>query len=316
MSAVLRAPALRPRDRVAVVAPGGPLTGDEASDLDRGIGVLRAWGLHPVIMPHVHAQHGHLAGTDEQRLADLNEALTDRWFRGVFVARGGYGTTRILDGVDWDALVRDPRLLVGFSDATALLAGAWRHAGVVGVHGQFAVRLHRLPPPCREHLYALLFDAELQGPLPLPDGAPAVATIAPGSAEGLLLGGNLEVLRALVGTPHLPDLAGAIVFLEEINEAPYRVDRTLTHLLGAGVFDGVAGIVVGECRGCDPPEGRPSADLVEVVRDRLGGLGVPVAYGLSIGHVDRQVALPVGARARLDADAGDLTLLEPAVRAG
>lgn len=316
MSAIVRAPTLHPRDRVAVVAPAGPLTPGEDAELERGLGVLRSWGLHPVVMPHVHDVHGHLAGRDADRAADLDTALRDGWIRAVFAARGGYGTTRILGTVAWEALAEDPRLLVGFSDLTALLLGAWTRLGLVGVHGQFVTHLHRLPPACRDHLWRLLSDPTPPGPVPRPDGAPEPVTVHGGRAEGRLVGGNLSLLRALVGTAEQPDLDGAIVFLEDVNESPYRIDRALTHLLAAGLLDQVAGVVVGEFRSCDPAPDQPALPLDEVVADRLGGLGVPVLAGLSIGHVDRQVALPVGVRAELDADAGELTLLEPAVHAG
>lgn len=305
--AVLRPPALRRGDRVVVVAPSMPVFRDQ---LDAGCAALRDAGFDVRLGAHVHAVHGHLAGTDQERLHDLNDALRDPDVRAVWIGRGGYGLTRILEGVDWDALTADPKLLIGFSDVTALHTSAWRRLRLLTVHGQFAGRMHLVAqhPDAHRHLLDLVTGRTGPGPLP-PLGASARGVV-PGVAEGPLVGGNLAVLASMVGTPDQLDAHGAVVLLEDVNEPPYKLDRALTQLRDAGVLDGVAGIVLGEWVACDPPEGRWSATADETAAERLGDLGVPVLAGLPVGHVDRHLALAHGARVAVDSRAGELRLLE------
>lgn len=309
---VVRAPALRAGDVVAVVSPSGPVSGDQ---LDAGMAVLRGWGLRPVEGHHARAVHGHLAGEDELRAADLNAALTDPHVRGVWIARGGYGLTRILDRLDWRALAGDPKVIVGFSDATALLVAAWQRIALITVHGQFVGRLRLQDPTSLDWLRRLVMAGPIPGPLPALPAEPALEPLAGGVAEAPLVGGNLTVLAALAGTPDQADVRGCVLLLEEVAEAPYRVDRALTQLRHAGLLDGVAGIALGEPVGCVPVPGQSSATFGEVVADRLGDLGVPVLTRLPLGHSDRQIAVAHGGRVRLDADHGELALLEPAVGA-
>jgi muramoyltetrapeptide carboxypeptidase len=319
----MRRPApLQDGDRVAVVAPSHPVV---PAQLELGLETLRSWGYDPVVMPHVFDVHGHHAGTDDDRLADLQTALDDPELRAVWVARGGSGLTRIVGRIDWSGAARDPKPIVGLSDVTALLHAAWVQAGLVTVHGQFAGRAHLLArhPDAAAHLRALLAGRLDPGPLPVLAGEAPPQTVRGGVAEGRLLGGNLSLVTAGIGTPWQLDAAGAIVLLEEVNEPPYALDRALTQLRTSGWLDGVAGVVVGRLRGCEPPRagdprapsgevGPPSASSSEVIADRLGDLGIPVLAELPLGHVDRHLALPHGARIRVDADRGTLELLEPA----
>jgi muramoyltetrapeptide carboxypeptidase len=310
---------LRAGDPVAVVAPCGPAHPDQ---LASGVAQLEAWGYRPVVMPHALDVHGHLAGSDEARAADLDAAFGDPDLRAVWVARGGYGSTRILDRIDWDALAADPKPLVGFSDVTALHLAAWARLRLVTFHAQFAARAHLLAryPDAAAHLRALLAGEVLPGPLPALEGEPSPRAVTGGRAEGRLLGGNLTLLTSTIGTPAQLDTRGAVLLLEEVGEAPYAIDRALTQLRAAGLLDQLAGVVVGRLRGCDPEptapsEGRPSpvapaTSADEVVAERLGDLGVPVLVDLPIGHVDRHLALPHGALVRLDADDGTLELRE------
>ncbi|MBX6766716.1 MAG: LD-carboxypeptidase [Actinomadura rubrobrunea] len=314
---------LRPGDRVAVVAPSGPV---DPARLEAGCGVLRGLGLDVVVGDHVldrtdlaggsdarDGWHG-LAGADADRAADLQAAWCDPTVQAVLCARGGYGATRLLDLLDWDALAaasttaRGPKLLHGSSDITALHAAFGARLGVSTSFGPMVAGLIAdLADPrgadrerTAEHLRAALF------------GDPAGRTVtgshalSPGCAEGVLTGGTLALLTALLGTPHAPPpAAGRIVFLEDVCEAPYRVDRMLTQLLQAGWFDGAAGVVLGSWTDCGDP-----AELDAVFTDRLGPLGVPVLAGVPAGHGPCQVTLELGAPARLDAAA--LTLSVPA----
>lgn len=307
---VLRAPALAAGDRVAVVAPSGPLLDDEA--LRAGLAVLEAWDLDAVLMPNLHAQTGHLAGTDAERAADLNSAVRDPSIRALWAARGGYGAGRVLDLVDWQALREDPKLLLGFSDVTALLIAGWERASLVSLHAPSISSLRRVSGTAAERqLRHLASSTEPLGAVSWSDHAPA--TLVEGVGEGRLLGGNLALLCSLVGTVDEPDTRGTILFLEEVGEWPYRIDRMLIQLLRAGLLDEIEGLVVGRPIGCDAPAGRPSATAAEVIVDVLGDLGIPTLIDAPIGHHGAQVPLPVGVRAVLDADAGRLELLEPAV---
>lgn len=294
-------PALRPGDRVALVSPCGPVLDHRL--LDEAVTTIAGWGLEVVEGAHARASTGHLAGSDEDRAADVDAAFADPQVRAVWCTRGGYGLTRILDRLAWAALAADPKLLVGFSDVSALLVAAWRRLGLVTVHGHVAGRLPVQPDDARARLRAVLFGdrspVALTG-VALP-GAPAHVVRAP------LVGGNLTVLAALAGTADALDARGCVLLLEEVGEAPYRVDRLLTQLRASGALAGVAGVVVGTPVHCDPPPERPSATFAEVVADRLGDLDVPVLTGIRIGHVPDQCAVLHGADVTLDPRAATLT---------
>jgi len=305
---MIRPPALRPGARVALVAPAGPLA-DGA--VDRAAERVRGWGFEPVVGEHARKRHGYLAAPDPERAADFNAALRDDSVDAVWCLRGGYGVMRILDEIDWTALARRPRPVIGFSDNTALHLAIRRH-GVVSFHG---------PHPATEELTRFSADgllraltvAEPAGILPFPDDGERAETIAGGVAEGPLVGGNLSLVASTLGTPYAIQAAGALLFLEEVGEAAYRVDRLLSQLRLAGVLGAAAGIVIGGITEV-PDEGSEHVPLIEeVLHDLLGDLGIPVAYGFPFGHVDDNWTLPVGARARLDAGAGTLELLEGAV---
>ncbi|MFI5210307.1 MAG: LD-carboxypeptidase [Gemmatimonadales bacterium] len=314
---LVRPPRLVPGSRVGLIAPAGPLL--ELDDLARGQELCRALDYQPVLLPGAGARHGYLAGSDEQRLADLNSALADPSLDAIWCLRGGYGMTRILDGVDFDALAARPRPFIGYSDITAFLNAAWQHTGIVTFHGPMA--RSPLTPFSRTHHHRVLTvsaPAGALGRLPPPPGVLVpkqhrIVALRTGVAEGPLVGGNLTLMQCLLGTRHFPDLDGAILFLEDVHEELYRVDRMLAHLRMAGALDRLAGVAVGqftelERRGADGALG-----FDEVLATYFLPLGVPVAYGFPIGHVDDQWTIPIGVRARLDAGAGQLELLEAAV---
>jgi muramoyltetrapeptide carboxypeptidase len=287
-------PALGAGDRVAVVSPCGPVL--DHGLLDRGIALLTSWGVEVVEGVHARAATGHLAGTDDQRAHDLNAAIADPAVRAIWITRGGYGVTRLLDRVDWAALARDPKLLVGFSDVTALLVAARRHIGLVGVHGQFLGRLAVQAEPAVTHLRRLVFGDDVAAAL---DGATCDGTPMT-AVSGPLVGGNLTVLAALAGTPHHVDARGCVLLIEEVGEAPYRVDRLLTQLRASGALDGVVGVAVGAPVRCDPPTSRPSGTFSGVIAERFGDLGVPLVVDLPIGHMPAQRAVLHGGRVTLD----------------
>jgi len=315
---LVRPPRLERGSRVALLAPAGPLL--ERDDVARAQELCRALGYEPVVGEHALARFGYLAGTDEERLHDLNGALADDTIDAVWCLRGGYGVTRLLDRVDFAALVRRPRAIIGFSDITALLAAVTRRAGVVAFHGPPARAA--MPAFTRRHFTRVLTAPEPAGVLePLPPPADVlvpqqnrVVTIRGGAAEGTLAGGNLTLLQCLIGTPFFPDMNGALLVLEDVDEDLYRVDRMLAHLRMAGILAGVRGVLAGRFTGLDRSTGDGAFGLDEVLEHYFGPLGVPVVHGLPIGHIDDQWTLPLGARARFDADAGTVEVVEGAVR--
>lgn len=304
----LRPRALRPGARIHLAAPSGPVPADR---LEAGILALRA-ALGPLagefsLAPNLAARDGYFAGDDDTRLAALATALADPEIDAIVCARGGYGLTRLLHRLDPARLA--PKLLVGFSDVTALLAWALVGRALVSVHGPVLTQLGELPDDDRERL-VLLLAGEDPGALVADSGA----VLRGGCVEGPLISANLEVLRSLVGTRFMPSLAGCVLALEEVGERPYRIDRALTQLLTSGALRGLRGVALGQLHRCEePPTGNLDSPGAEaVVLERLGTLGVPVVTGFPFGHqLTRNAALPFGSRVRLDADNAALYLLEP-----
>jgi muramoyltetrapeptide carboxypeptidase len=279
-----------------VVAPGSPF---EPAALEAGLAVLRdRLGLVPRLRDDLHARAGYLAGDDARRLDEWREAVADPEARAIFCARGGYGAMRLLPAIDPAPLLARPKLLVGFSDVTALHA-LLNRAGLATVHGPVLTQLGRAPEEAVAHLEALLCGrAPRAGAWSTPaPGAGLVggATITPGRASGPLLGGSLTLLAHLCGTPFLPPLEGAILALEDVGERPYRLDRYLTQLRLSGALDRLAGVAVGQLTGCDDGDGAAA----EAVRGLVRALGVPAVEGFPFGHEDRNLALPLGPRATL-----------------
>lgn len=305
MSPIIRPRRLEPGDQVRVVAASGPV--DQAR-FAAGLEALD--GRYDLCFEatDLYAKEGFLAGKDEHRLAALNAAIADPECRAVFLARGGYGLLRILAQVDGKALLEHPKPIVGFSDVTVLLA-ACANAGVAAVHGPMISQFAGLPTEDRESLFRLLENPE---PGVLLTGLEAVV---PGVARGPLLGGNLEVLSRLLGTPLQPQFEGAVLFLEEVGELPYRVDRLLTHFDLAGVLAQISGVVIGDFTECDEVEDEvlQHPTTREVLVERLERLSVPVVLGGTFGHGERNTALPYGTLVHLDAANGTLVALEGAV---
>jgi len=258
-------------------------------------------------MPHLYERSGYLAGSDASRLADLRDALFDASVAGVFAARGGYGVQRIVDDLDLGSVL--PKVVVGFSDITALHLALWRRMRLVTFHGPgLSWRGERTGEASAESLRRAVMEEGAIGEVLVPAGAARPVTLVGGEAEGPLLGGNLALLGASVGTADQPNLDGAIVLLEDVSEPAYRIDRMLTQLLRAGLLAQASGVVFGDT----VLENGSTDDLLAVLEDRLGGLGIPVLYGLPLGHERHQQTVPLGVRARLDAATGMFSIVEPA----
>lgn len=293
-------PPLCPGDRVAVIAPA---SGFDRSAFEAGLAVLAA-RYRPEYDPGLFSKHRYLAGQDERRLRELMAALADPNLRAVFCARGGYGATRLLARLLHAAPPGARKLLVGFSDITALHLWLATH-GWVSVHGPVLTQLGRLPHGTRERLFALLESAAPAQPLS------GTETYVGGVAEGRLLGGNLSVLSRVIGTPFMPPLEDIVLLLEDQGERPYRLDRMWTHLTLAGVFRRVKGIVLGTFTQCEE-QGAPYSSA-DVLRELAQATGLPCVAGFAIGHGEHNEPVPLGVRVRLDADAQRLSFLEAAV---
>lgn len=319
-----RARALVPGDLVALVATSGPTADD--GQAARAAAAVETLGFRVRVYPSCTARRGYLAGSDEGRARDLQDAFADPEVAGVFCIRGGYGAGRILDKLDYGAIARNPKPFAGYSDVTALHAAFSRFCGFPTFHAPMPASdfLPEPDPVSRASFLAALLSSEPLGELgnpetPPPPGSPAPKAYVGGKARGRLAGGNLSLVAAAVGTPYAVDPRGAILFLEDVGEAPYRIDRMLCHLRLAGCFDSCAGVVLGGFSDCAPPASgpsgaaKPSLSLEEVFGDLLGSLRVPVLAGLAAGHQSPSLTLPLGVVCELDADALSLRAVEAAL---
>jgi muramoyltetrapeptide carboxypeptidase len=288
---------LSPGARVALVAPAGPLrTHDE---LDLAIAQARSLGWVPVPAPNALARAGYLAGDDEMRVRDLNAAFADDTIDGIWCLRGGYGAMRLLRDLDYDALTRRPKALIGYSDITALHAAVGVHCGLVTYHG----------PTARSPLSDFSRESLARAVIERGDScgaAPDARVLRGGRARGRLVGGNLALLASLVGTPYAPDYTGAILVVEDVGEANYRVDRMLRQLELSGAFGKLAGIAFGHFTEGSDPTDVAARLLDDVLHEAVKFAGGPALAGIPMGHIADQWTIPLGAIAELDADARTL----------
>ncbi len=290
-------PYLQPGDRVTVISTSGALK--EMAAFEKGLAVWRSQGYQVELGKYWDQREGYLAGTDEQRRQALLEAWQNPDCKAILCTRGGYGSMRLLENWQWPADIT-PKWLIGFSDITGLL---WSLAtvGITGIHGPVLTTLDDEPAWSQQRL----FDAVEGRPLETLTGQ----GWGGGIAQGHLLPANLTVATHLLATPLQPNLDGVILALEDVTEAPYRIDRLLTHWRLLGVFQKIAGIALGRFSRCHAPAGTQSWTIEEVLRDRFGDLGIPIVSDLPFGHDGVNAALPVGARVELDAEQGTLKFL-------
>ena len=307
---------LRAGDVAGLVAPAAAIW--ESVDIEIAQEVARAFGLEPRLGAHVRDRHGYFAGKDEDRAADLNRFFADTSVKAVFAIRGGWGGARVLPYLDWETIRRSPKVLTGSSDVTGLHCGLQAKAGLVTFHAP--VLLSSWPPFSVEHFKRVVFEGEAVTMANPPGSQDRLVqqenrarTIAPGKARGRLVGGNLSVLTALLGSPYVPSFDGAILFLEDVDEQIYRVDRMLTQLRLSGLLGRIRGFVFGSCSKCEPGEGYGSLTLEEVLDEHVKPLGIPAYEGAMIGHQARQFTVPIGVEVEMDAAAGTIAMLEPAV---
>jgi muramoyltetrapeptide carboxypeptidase len=293
-----RPPRLAAGDRIAVVAPAGPF---DSEKFEIGLAVMRTWGLIPEPAPHVYDRRSHLAGSDTDRAADLAACLADPDLKAIICARGGYGCLRLLPLMADVGLDGPAKWLVGFSDITALHQYIHQRVGWATLHGPMVTTLASADAATRDHLWSLLSGAG-EAPLSYPLGE----VLLPGVARGVIIGGNLTTLSHLLGTPYQPDFTDCLLFLEDVGEAPYRIDRILTQMALAGCLKGLAGVALGQFTDCGAWEA-----IRQIFKERLAPYGIPLAAGLAAGHGSPNMALPLGMTATLDTDALVLVYDEP-----
>jgi muramoyltetrapeptide carboxypeptidase len=310
----LNPPRLRKGDVIGIVSPASTPSAQEK--VDKGVCYLEGLGYRVKIGRNVMAQYGYLAGTDKERAADLNDMLRDPAVKAVFALRGGYGTPRILDLIDYRAARRDPKILVGYSDITGLQLALLRKAGLVTFSGPMvAVEMwNNIDPFTEEHFWRIITSASRVGGLRNPDDEPLRA-YNKGRASGILVGGNFSLLASLMGTPYLPNLRKTILVLEDVDEAPHRIDRMFAQLRHAGVLKNIAGLVLGKFTDCVPSDpSKPHLTIEQVLQEAVAAVGCPVLTNLQYGHIAKKLTIPFGVRATLDTRTGSLNVSEGAVR--
>ncbi|GAB4290594.1 MAG: LD-carboxypeptidase [Oscillatoriaceae cyanobacterium] len=304
---VLKPPRLQPGDTVGLISPASPV---DREDVAAAVAVMNQLGLKAKLGAHILDEYGYLAGRDENRAADVNNMFRDATVKAIITMRGGWGCNRILPLLDYNLIRQNPKIIIGFSDITSLLLAIYAQTGMVTFHGP--VGISSWNSFSVNYFQRLLFAGEsvtLRNPPTL-----RVQTITSGKSRGRLLGGNLSVIASMLGSNYLPDWGKTILFIEEIEENIYSVDRLLTQLKIAGILDKLAGLIFAECTDCTAGEGdEPSLTLNQVLQDIIKPLGIPAWYGSAIGHIRDKFTVPLGVEAEIDARLGTIRLLESAV---
>ncbi len=309
--------ALKRGDKIALITPGSYITKTEKQE---SIKNLQELGFEVTYSERLMQKNGYFSATDKERAADLNEMFSREDIQGIVCARGGYGCTRILPFLDYNLINKNPKPLIGFSDITALLFALYKFSSLVTYHGLVATST--FSKFSQNYFEKVLINSEEKLVLESSKSRNnyniyGITSITEGIREGELIGGNLSIVASLIGTPYDVDTTGKIIFLEEFLEEPYRIDRMLTHMLQAGKFEKAAGVALGVFKLCEPNRQNPafigSFSLMDVLKDRLGKLGIPVIYGLSFGHVVDKLTLPVGIKAEINSEKKTLKLLEKPV---
>ncbi len=312
MMKTIKPKALKPGDLIAVTAPAGP---PEPQALEQGLSFLQSLGFRIERGRTLSMRDGYLAGPDEIRVRELNRLISREDIRAIFFARGGYGSVRILDKIGYESLEAHPKILLGYSDLTMIAAAVRRKTGLVFFYGPVVTEMQQdFPEYSRETLFHLLTSGEPVQATPLPENHDLnINIVKHGKAEGVLEGGCLTLVQNLIGTDFLPDMQDKILFLEEIKEDPYRIDRMLMHLKNAGIFNRVAGVVIGYMKDCIPKDSEPSLSLKRIYTDVFKDFHGPVLAGLPFGHDKPALTLPMGTNVVLTGEPPYLFFTEAAV---
>ncbi len=306
---LIKPPRLKKGDMVGLIAPGSPFTN---SQFKKAVKNIESLGLRIKYGKYLNEKNGYLAGTDEQRLSDLHEMFEDNAINGIWCIRGGYGTARLLPKIDYKIIRKNPKIFIGFSDITALLNAIFHKSGLVCFHGP--VGASDFTNFTVNHLKQLIID-DVKQDLTITRRAKEdkFKVLNSGKAEGCLVGGNLSLIAALVGTKYQLSFKDKILFLEDIGEQPYRLDRMLTQIRQSSDLDKAAGIVLGIFENCDANNPDRSLTLMEMFDDQFSELSMPIVYGMPFGHVANQCTFPLGINVQFDADKGELKFQETAV---
>lgn len=312
----LKPPRLKAGDTVGLINPAGATF--HPDDVKIAEETFAALGLKMKVGDHLLDRYGYLAGTDKDRAADINTFFRDATVNALVSLRGGWGCNRLLDKLDYKLMAKNPKILMGYSDVTSLLLAMNAKAGLVTFHGPVGISTWN--EFSVDYVKRVLFNGEavvMVNPNDKGDNLTQVKdrilTIRGGTATGRLLGGNLTVLTAMIGSEYLPDFKDSILFIEDVGEDIYRIDRMLTQMKLAGILEKLSGFIFGKCSKCNPGEGYASLTMEEVLADHIKPLGIPAFYGSMIGHIEDKFTVPLGIQAEMDADTGQIKLLEPAV---
>ncbi len=317
---IIKPPRLKQGDVIGLVTPASPITEKQLNDT---VEKMVSLGFDVFYTKNVFAKEGYLAGNDEQRLEDLHTMFSDRAIKGIFCIRGGYGSARLLHKLDYGLIRKNPKPLIGYSDITALHQAIFKNTGMVCFHGPAGTTdftdytVGCLQRVLIKPLKTTRLECVKQNKM-VAQGAEKPYSIRCGTAKGKLVGGNLSLLSSLTGTYYELNMKDCIVFIEEIGEEPYRIDRMLTQLIQSGNLKRANGIVLGVFKNCETHKSydikKQLPQLKTVLHDRLYDLRIPVMYGFSFGHIANTCTLPIGIKAKLDTKNFKLTLLEKAVR--
>ena len=299
-----------------------PASAVSRSAFEKAIENMESFGFNVRFSENMRVRKGFIAGTDQQRLTDIHSMFENPDIHGIVCARGGYGTGRLLSKINYDIIKSNPKIFIGYSDITALLMAIYKQTGLICFHGP--VGASEFSEFTSDHFKKVLIKGKGKIEISQPkswdeqsDVEYQFLNINGGKASGELVGGNLSLLTSLMGTPYDVDFKDKIVFIEEVGESPYRLDRMITQLLNSGKLSQANGIAMGIFKGCetgpDDPDFGVAVSIKELIMDRFKGFDIPVVYGLPIGHIDDNATLPIGVQAELDADKGNLTIVESAV---
>lgn len=310
---VIRPNRLKKRDLIGIISPSS--SPDDLFKINKGVSYLESLGYNVKVGKNVGNYHGYLAGTDEERVKDIHEMFADKQIKAIICVRGGYGSPRLLDKIDYKLIANNPKIFVGYSDITALQMAFLEKTGLITFAGpMLAVDFHNSVSPYTEEMFWVLVTSNKKfGRIKLPGNEKTFA-IVKGTTKGRAVGGNLATLVSLTGTQYMPDMKNKLLLLEETGEAPYRVDRMLNQLKLTGVFNKISGLILGAFNDCNEPDTeKKTLSLGEVIADYVDKLKVPVIYNFAHGHLQDNITIPFGASLRLNASRGIIEITEKVV---
>jgi len=304
---------LKSGDLIGIISPAS--APDDLFKIEKGVKYLEGLGYNVKVGKNAHKNHGYLAGTDEQRIEDIHDMFRNKEVKAIICSRGGYGTPRLLDKIDYKLILRNPKILVGYSDITALQMAIFQKTGLITFSGpMLAVDFYNsISRYTEEMFWRLITSNKKLGRIVQPEGE-KISTLVKGTVRGRLVGGNLASLLSLAGTPYFPNVKNRVLLLEEINELPYRVDRLFNQLRLAGVFKKISGLILGAFTECiEPNSEKKTFGIGEVIADYVYNLKIPVIYNFSYGHIVNKITVPFGGTIRVNASRGSVEFTENVV---